>query len=294
MTNDATFTRAMTAMSTAELADMMSAATSGHNSEFNPCNVRPITECDCPLHELHAMLAEHLAGRVGLGAPAITGACEMGEHEFCEGRWEHPGLATSGPCPCFCHKEEEQDDPTLATEAREAAMTEQDIEAAILEAELLASGIPARNDAECPGCAWCDGSLVGPAIKALFDAAPKVRSLSFPGLRIARAGAASSNPGGLWVTDGGGWGDSVYFGSIRADGSFRIRREVTPAIRETLRRLAAFGAAEIARIGRASGICCYCGRRLDDPVSVALGYGPVCAKHHGLPHNPAAAELAAA
>lgn len=279
--------RGLAARDAMEIADLMYDAARGHAAA--PCSGTSLTTCPCPLAEMHRLMGAHLRGRVGYGDAELTGACESDNHELCHGRWEHFGMATSGPCSCSCHDEGEAE---LRDEAREAAMTDNDIEAAILAAELLASGIPAP-DADCPGCPWCDGSSAGPAIMALFDEAPKMRALAFPGLRIARAGAASSNPGGLWVTDGGGWGESVYFGSIRADGSFRIRREVAPAVREMLRRLAAFGAAEIARVGRASGICCYCGRRLDDPVSFSLGYGPVCARHHGLPHSRAAAGIAA-
>lgn len=154
--------------------------------------------------------------------------------------------------------------------------------------------LAARADLDCAGCAWCDPSVVGPAILALFAAAPTMKALTFDGLRIGRAGATSSNPGGLWVTDGGSWGNSVYFGRINADGTFRARPEFNARARETVRRLAAFGAAEIAAQGRASGRCVYCARYLDDPVSVALGYGPVCAKYHGLPHGAKAILVAVA
>lgn len=38
-----------------------------------------------------------------------------------------------------------------------------------------------------------------------------------------------------------------------------------------------------ARYGRETGECCFCQRRLTDPRSVRVGYGPVCAVTHGLP-----------
>jgi hypothetical protein len=31
------------------------------------------------------------------------------------------------------------------------------------------------------------------------------------------------------------------------------------------------------------GFCCFCGRELTDPLSVAAGYGPICAENFGLP-----------
>lgn len=38
-----------------------------------------------------------------------------------------------------------------------------------------------------------------------------------------------------------------------------------------------------ARYGRETGECCFCQRRLSDPRSVRVGYGPVCAGYNGLP-----------
>lgn len=35
------------------------------------------------------------------------------------------------------------------------------------------------------------------------------------------------------------------------------------------------------RIGRVTGICCYCGITLTHEISKELGYGPICAEKHG-------------
>lgn len=40
--------------------------------------------------------------------------------------------------------------------------------------------------------------------------------------------------------------------------------------------------AEHAEWGRTVGWCGYCGLKLRDPVSIAHGYGPTCARNHGL------------
>lgn len=40
------------------------------------------------------------------------------------------------------------------------------------------------------------------------------------------------------------------------------------------------------------GACMYCGSRLSDDVSKAVGYGPICAQHYSLPHSKEAAEEA--
>lgn len=37
------------------------------------------------------------------------------------------------------------------------------------------------------------------------------------------------------------------------------------------------------KIGKRTGICCYCGIELTHPISVELGRGPVCSDTHGLP-----------
>ena len=42
---------------------------------------------------------------------------------------------------------------------------------------------------------------------------------------------------------------------------------------------------EAAAFGRRFSFCVNCGAELDDPNSVAAGYGPVCAKNHGWPHG---------
>lgn len=50
-------------------------------------------------------------------------------------------------------------------------------------------------------------------------------------------------------------------------------------------------AAKIRR-GRETGVCQFCGRELDNPISVEHGYGPVCAANHGLPwHEPQMVEV---
>lgn len=41
--------------------------------------------------------------------------------------------------------------------------------------------------------------------------------------------------------------------------------------------------SELAIQGRKSGSCCFCHRQLDNAISVAMGYGPICAEKYGLP-----------
>lgn len=161
----------------------------------------------------------------------------------------------------------------------------------------VTTAIETLAPAACPDCPWCAPAInTGTGILALFASAPTMKGLWLPGnIKITRAGARSSNPGGLWIAEQGE--DGRYFGSIRADGTMRMTRNWGPwaieeGYSEMLKRLAAFGAEELARLGKGYGRCCYCGRLLTDPISVALGYGPVCAGYHGLPHNEAAAQAA--
>lgn len=44
-----------------------------------------------------------------------------------------------------------------------------------------------------------------------------------------------------------------------------------------------YDASELARIGRETGICQFCGRKIVHHVSLKHGYGPVCAERWGLP-----------
>lgn len=97
------------------------------------------------------------------------------------------------------------------------------------------------------------------------------------------AGKASANAGMIYVK-----ADGQYVGKITTSGRFFTVREadsiVDPVV-ETIDAIIAGGAAYIAEQGRISGVCGFCGLTLDDPESVARGYGPVCAKRHGLPHG---------
>jgi hypothetical protein len=59
---------------------------------------------------------------------------------------------------------------------------------------------------------------------------------------------------------------------------------LTPEMRVT--------AAQAAEFGLVSGWCVACAKKIDHPASVAVGYGPVCAKRHGWPHSYSAVPVA--
>jgi hypothetical protein len=104
-------------------------------------------------------------------------------------------------------------------------------------------------------------------------------------LRISVAGQYAKVPGSLNVATNASYGQSVWYGRIKVDGSFEPSyRTATPAtLLPLLRKFAARPAETAAEHGKLTGRCCFCDRRLTDERSTAVGYGGTCAKHYGLP-----------
>jgi uncharacterized protein DUF6011 len=125
---------------------------------------------------------------------------------------------------------------------------------------------------------------------ALFQTAkarvkwPRVR-LAVDGLPVvlSMAGPKSKYAGQINVTDGGRFGDNVWYGRIDLTGTYTKGRAATDAVTALLTRFAADPAGVAAEQGRLSGFCCFCGLQLTDDRSLAMGYGPVCADKFGLP-----------
>jgi hypothetical protein len=109
---------------------------------------------------------------------------------------------------------------------------------------------------------------------------PKVRFLAPTGgeLRLSLAGGTSRYPGAIQVRI-----DSAFMGRINADGS--ITRGIDAALLATLEKVALNPAAAAKAYGALMGHCSFCGKQLTDDGSVEVGYGPICAKHYGLPHT---------
>jgi len=128
--------------------------------------------------------------------------------------------------------------------------------------------------------------LAFPAIQALlqkgFDsgrAFPKLR-LRVDGERIvlARSGAGKIN-----VSDGAGYAHGQWFGAIQLDGTWRGGRAKSTLVMETLANLEQNGIAFLNSNGIETGECCYCNSPIETDESIAVGYGPICAKRYGLP-----------
>lgn len=119
---------------------------------------------------------------------------------------------------------------------------------------------------------------------------PKVRLQTPDGKRvvIGMAGDRAKHPGSLNVTDGGHFGENVWYGRILTDGTYEGH---APAdVIDLLTRFAADPATVAGELGRLIGNCCFCGLPLSDERSTAVGYGQTCAGHYGLPWGKATSE----
>lgn len=121
---------------------------------------------------------------------------------------------------------------------------------------------------------------------------PKIALRTADGLPVvlSLAGDKSKAPGSVQVTDGGKFGDNVWYGRVEPSGAWVGGRDASPDVLELLRRFAADPQGVAAAYGRETGECCFCQAELTDERSVLQGYGPVCAERHGLPwgERPAA------
>lgn len=104
---------------------------------------------------------------------------------------------------------------------------------------------------------------------------------------LALAGQQSSQPGTVTVTDGGRYGENVWYGRVTPAGAWQPSRQADAAtmtaIGALLSGLAANPQAFVADYGRRTGNCCFCCQLLTDQRSVTAGYGPICAAKWGLP-----------
>lgn len=137
-----------------------------------------------------------------------------------------------------------------------------------------------------PQAAQHVGDLSG--IVAMFDRAR--RHLRYPavvldGFRVNVAGERAREPGSLTITspDKGPDGRRAWLGRVTLAGQFEPSREAPANIGDKLRAFAADPAGIAAEYGRLHGACCFCRKPLRDERSTAVGYGPNCAEHFGLP-----------
>mgnify|MGYP003348137138 FL=1 len=74
--------------------------------------------------------------------------------------------------------------------------------------------------------------------------------------------------------------NATYYGKI-VDGRFHPSRDCNPEITAKIIVIAADPAAAAMASGKDTGICCCCGLKLENDLSVKLGIGPICREKWG-------------
>ena len=119
----------------------------------------------------------------------------------------------------------------------------------------------------------------------MFDKAAehlKNPKITFTGYRLYRT-KSGRYPGAVYVqpTHGDGW-----YARIERDGSLTINPGQTyKGLEDELSMLAQNPVKFAADYGRRSGSCCFCHTTLTNPLSLSVGYGPVCADRYGMPYG---------
>lgn len=114
-------------------------------------------------------------------------------------------------------------------------------------------------------------------------------------VKLSLAGAKAKFPGTINVAEDAPFGEGKFFGRITKAGALTPGFKGCPV--ELVEFLTAFAqepAKMAAKHGHTTGACCFCSKKLTDPKSLAVGYGPTCADHYGLPWGEASYELRAA
>jgi hypothetical protein len=106
-------------------------------------------------------------------------------------------------------------------------------------------------------------------------------------VRLALAGPKSRYEGEIMVTDGGPWGNNVWYGRIGDDGGWFCPPNAQNLheignVETLLMAMATHPVETAASHGKLRGNCCFCGNELSDPTSTDLGYGKTCARNFGL------------
>ncbi len=114
---------------------------------------------------------------------------------------------------------------------------------------------------------------------------PKVRLASSGGspVQFKVAGPNSKYRGEVVISDGGPFGNNVWYGNISTSGVWRKTSRVSDEIAELVKEFADDPAATVSKYGRTVGNCSFCSKALDDERSLEVGYGPVCARNYNLP-----------
>ena len=103
-------------------------------------------------------------------------------------------------------------------------------------------------------------------------------------IRLNIGGPKSKIPGALNVTSDGAYEDRTWYGRIYQDsGKFEASRNCPEWVLAVLIEFNADPAGTASLQGQRYGNCCFCRLELTTNESLAVGYGPICADHYGLP-----------
>lgn len=108
-------------------------------------------------------------------------------------------------------------------------------------------------------------------------------------LRLKLAGPSSKYAGQVYVYLDGAFEERLWLGRVDPERMAYIpsrdaeRERMVEITERALVAFAADPAGAATRFGRKVGACCFCSRTLNDPRSITVGYGPICAEHFGLP-----------
>jgi hypothetical protein len=115
------------------------------------------------------------------------------------------------------------------------------------------------------------------AVETAFNRAKsqgiKWPKLTLDGFTISMAGAASKNPGAIYVKQGAR--DGTYLGKVLNAG-FQRSRDCDDATEAAVLAAMADPLASAVAYGKKFGRCAVCHRELSDPESIARGIGPIC------------------
>lgn len=161
----------------------------------------------------------------------------------------------------------------------------------------MCSTVASLSQAESRGISLADfataafqkeAKQIGMEVFGLFDSAIS-RSLQHPRIRLKAdngevvvlriAGPRSQFSGEILVV-GEGYPSSFY-GHIDRSGFLHQSRHMTLSISNLLEEFGNDPRAVAFRYGRLTGCCCFCGAKLTDARSVALGFGEQCAENYG-------------
>lgn len=101
-------------------------------------------------------------------------------------------------------------------------------------------------------------------------------------IKLYVAGDRAKHPGSLTVLRQVG-AEFQWEGRVMPDGTATLSRSADQSTLGILRAFAADPEGVAAASGKMTGCCSFCHLPLSDERSIAVGYGPTCAQHWGLP-----------